>query len=460
MEKAAIYTRISKDPHGEGLGVGRQEEDCRALCERNGWTPIVYCDNDRSAWDSRKIRPAFTAMIEAVRAGEINIIVAWHPDRLLRQTRELVSFIDLVNGRPGIEVQTVTAGKYDLTTPSGRFNARMLGAYMEFESDHKSARIRRKLQANAATGRHHGGMRPYGYNDDRVTLRRDEAAVVVEATKRILAGEAIKSIMRDFNRRGLRTATGREWQDITVRQVVLRPRNAAKSVHHGVIVGDGAWEPILSLEDFYSVTALLNNPVRRTSPGRGGKVHLLSGIARCGVCGDVVGVGQGKRYKGVSRSTYRCRSKSCVSRDKDTLDDLVTRWVLGRLASSDAAMLLLDDDNDARSAVRQVEELNQRLADAAQAYAAGAITIAQMTMVTAAMEPQLEMAQQRASTPFRAHLLDGLVGAADVEKEWESIDPVRRRAIVRLLVNVKIHPTHRGPGFNSRDVEITLRSSS
>lgn len=84
-------------------------------------------------------------MIEAVRAGEINIIVAWHPDRLLRQTRELVSFIDLVNGRPGIEVQTVTAGKYDLTTPSGRFNARMLGAYMEFESDHKSARIRRKL---------------------------------------------------------------------------------------------------------------------------------------------------------------------------------------------------------------------------------------------------------------------------------------------------------------------------
>jgi site-specific DNA recombinase len=36
MEKAAIYTRISKDPHGEGLGVGRQEEDCRALCERNG----------------------------------------------------------------------------------------------------------------------------------------------------------------------------------------------------------------------------------------------------------------------------------------------------------------------------------------------------------------------------------------------------------------------------------------
>jgi site-specific DNA recombinase len=46
--KAGIYTRISDDTEGEGLGVARQEQDCRALCERKGWTVAdVYPDNDR-----------------------------------------------------------------------------------------------------------------------------------------------------------------------------------------------------------------------------------------------------------------------------------------------------------------------------------------------------------------------------------------------------------------------------
>ncbi|MER5688882.1 hypothetical protein [Streptomyces sp. NPDC002205] len=34
--RAAIYCRISQDRGGAGLGVARQEEDCRALCARLG----------------------------------------------------------------------------------------------------------------------------------------------------------------------------------------------------------------------------------------------------------------------------------------------------------------------------------------------------------------------------------------------------------------------------------------
>jgi site-specific DNA recombinase len=34
---AAIYCRISDDREGTGLGVDRQEEDCRALAQRKGW---------------------------------------------------------------------------------------------------------------------------------------------------------------------------------------------------------------------------------------------------------------------------------------------------------------------------------------------------------------------------------------------------------------------------------------
>jgi hypothetical protein len=52
--RAAIYVRISSDRTGAGLGVARQEEDCRALCERLGWQVVrVYPDNDVSAYSGK-----------------------------------------------------------------------------------------------------------------------------------------------------------------------------------------------------------------------------------------------------------------------------------------------------------------------------------------------------------------------------------------------------------------------
>jgi DNA invertase Pin-like site-specific DNA recombinase len=48
--RAAVYVRISSDRVGAGLGVARQEEDCRGLYDRLGWQVArVYSDNDVSA---------------------------------------------------------------------------------------------------------------------------------------------------------------------------------------------------------------------------------------------------------------------------------------------------------------------------------------------------------------------------------------------------------------------------
>ena len=89
MAGAAVYCRISQDREGAGLGVTRQEADCRALCERRGWTVVeVYTDNDVSAY-SGKPRPNWARLIEDVRAGHIGAIVGWHVDRLTRSPREL-----------------------------------------------------------------------------------------------------------------------------------------------------------------------------------------------------------------------------------------------------------------------------------------------------------------------------------------------------------------------------------
>lgn len=79
MKRAAVYCRTSRDAEQEGLGVARQEEDCRALVAREGWTLVEppYVDNDISASTlSKKTRPAYEAMLAAARAGQVDVIVA------------------------------------------------------------------------------------------------------------------------------------------------------------------------------------------------------------------------------------------------------------------------------------------------------------------------------------------------------------------------------------------------
>jgi site-specific DNA recombinase len=62
--RAAIYCRISRDRIGAGLGVERQETECRELAARLGWTvAVVYVDNDISAY-SGKARPGYRALLE------------------------------------------------------------------------------------------------------------------------------------------------------------------------------------------------------------------------------------------------------------------------------------------------------------------------------------------------------------------------------------------------------------
>ncbi|MCI0345339.1 MAG: recombinase family protein, partial [Chloroflexi bacterium] len=172
-------------------------------------------------------------MLAAVEADEVDAIVAWHPDRLHRSPKELERFIDLVEATR-TKVRTVTAGTYDLTTPSGRMQARIVGATARYESEHKSERLRSKHRELAQAGKvAGGGTRPFGYKPDRLRLDRGEAKLVREAVDRIVAGEPLRSVVRDWTARDVRTVTGRPWAPHTFRRMVSSARIAGWREHHG-----------------------------------------------------------------------------------------------------------------------------------------------------------------------------------------------------------------------------------
>jgi Resolvase, N terminal domain len=111
MTRAAIYVRISDDREGLAVGVKRQEADCRALVEqRPGWEVTeVYDDNDISATNRRKVRPAYRRMLDDLREARVDALVAYRSSRFHRRTRELDQLIDLVEDRR-VEIATVVSG--------------------------------------------------------------------------------------------------------------------------------------------------------------------------------------------------------------------------------------------------------------------------------------------------------------------------------------------------------------
>ena len=82
--RCVIYVRISRDKTGGGLGVARQEADCRALAARHGLIVLhVYVDNDMSAY-SGKPRKGYRKLMADIEHGRTDVVVAWHGDRLHR----------------------------------------------------------------------------------------------------------------------------------------------------------------------------------------------------------------------------------------------------------------------------------------------------------------------------------------------------------------------------------------
>lgn len=459
--RASIYTRISADD-GTGLGVERQERDCRDLAARLGWdVEGVYCDNDVSATRS-KVRPAYQRMLQAVEAGRSTGIIVWDVDRLTRTPRELEDVIDFAD-RHGLRLASV-GGEIDLSTEQGRLTARMKGSVARYEVEQSSRRLKRKHDELAAAGRP-SGKPAYGYTRTRVdgvptdVVNPAEAAVIRECTQRVLAGEGLWRIVKDLNRRGVTTNTGGPWATQTMRRMLLRPRNAGLRTHRGQIVGPAAWEPIIDRATYDRLVAKLTDPKRRTS-NRGTEVrYLLSNLARCGVCGGrVVGTAEFVYSYRTFPHRYACNHAGChkVSRRMAPVDEVVEGVIVG-LLERDGLRLLGGDPSAAETARRRIEAVEARLALAADQFADGAITAEQLTRITARLRPEADrergLLARYQPSPELARFATSPAAA------WAAASVETRRAIVDMLAEVTIQPQGPGREFDPALIEFTWRWS-
>lgn len=464
---AAIYCRISDDREGRKAGVRRQQEDCEALAKRRRWKVAgIYVDNDVSAW-SGKSRPQYRRMLSDIKAGLVDGVVVWHQDRLVRHPKELEEFFEICDAAAVREMATVT-GDIDLGTDDGRFHARILGAVARKESDDKSRRIRRKMEELAKEGRGKGGgTRPFGFNEDRVTINKSEAKLIRQAATRVLAGESIRGICRDWTTKGIPTVSGGIWNPSVVKRILTAPRTAGLREHGGVIVAEAEWKPILTREQYERLNLVLGDPRRRKNGAGSARKYLLTGHIYCAVC-DAKLVARPKQD---GRRCYCCAKgpgfKGCgkIRSLSEPIEELVAESIFAAMDFSSVDRALKRQDGSMSTerrlldAIRVEEEALDQLAR--DFYAERVLSRSEFLAAKRAIEAKIEDARSELSKIESGRVfMDFPRSERALRAAWGERGLEWRRTVVdAVLEKVVLHPAVKGRNFfDPNRVEVIFRA--
>lgn len=473
FQRGATYERISKADDGDEDGVIRQGEDTADLAARRN-IPIQgrrFSDNDKSATHG-KHRPDYERLMEAVKRGEVDVIIVYMLGRLWRNRKERADGIEILRTH-GVSVLCVKGPELDLTTAAGRLLAGLLGEVDTFEVEQMSEREQREMRQRVERGQVPTGPRCFGYTIDGSEVIDHEAAEVRKMHEALAAGATLSGIAAELNKREIPNRNGRPWSHNSVRNLLLNERYAGLREYHGTLY-PGKWPTIVSEDQWRQAVAVLTDPSRRTSPGPARK-WLLSGLARCGVCNDGTTVTSAQRgITGKKREyerTYKCRGKTKhLSRRAEPIDMLIAGTEPGEplglvpqlLLKRDAASLLMDDERpDMDELTAKAAALRARLKTMTDAFADDDEADAfEFRRAVRRVKERLAEVEQQMTSPARAAVLGELVRADDVVAAWEAAPLHHKRAVVDLLMTVTIHRA--GPGrkpFDPRSVEIVPKIS-
>jgi DNA invertase Pin-like site-specific DNA recombinase len=396
-----------------------------------------------------------------VQSKEVDVLVTWEASRA---SRDLAAYVELRELCATAGVLWSYSGRtFDLSSTGDRFTTGLDALLAEREAGEIAHRVQRAIRANAVAGRPHG-RRLFGYRRvyDESTgalLRQephpDEAPIVVEVFRTYLGGKGPRTIARELNEAGRPTSTGAAWKDVQIRRMLKTHSYAARRQHQGKVIGPADWPAIIDAETFDRVQARLEEAKAR-HPRIRGEARLLSGVARCGVCGGRVGVYHDRGR----RKVYGCKQGFCVARDLAKLDGFVFGIVVELLSRPNAADALAGSpaiDHD--PARERVAELRSQLDEAVDEFAAGKLSGALLAKVEQRLQPQIDAAEREARRSFVGIDID--VPDTDLDSWWDGLSAeVRREVVSALLASVTIQPTGRGRRtFDPAAVKIEFRSS-
>lgn len=328
---AIIYAAKSSEDVRESIPT--QVKDAEGMATRQGLTVEgVYTDEAATAYHGSRGKGLVDAREHAEalarERGECSLIVQ-HTDRLARGDgvagQHLVE-VALWARKAGVRLRSVE----DDQTGESLLMAVVMGDRNHEDSRRKGAAVRAGQRRAIERGEWRGGILAAGYavqrdvdERGRVTrqiVKHPEDAVIFDLIWALAAeGISAQSIELHLGRRGYSTRPVRKgekprpFDSTRILKVLNNPFYSGRARWGDELI-PGDWPVYVSVEDFQRLKAEreTRKPSTQRPVGRPVERVLLSGVARCAVCGDGMHAISRRKWKG--DEVIRRRAYICVKR--------------------------------------------------------------------------------------------------------------------------------------------------
>ena len=282
QQKYFLYARKSTDVEDKQvLSIEAQLAELRKFAADNHLYTVDTIIEKQSA----KVpgRPKFGSMLKRIEAGEASGIIAWHPDRLARNSvdgGQIVYLLDQTHLQalkfPTFWFENTSQGKFMLSIAFGQ---------SKYYVDNLSENTKRGLRQKVRRGER-PGLAPFGYiNDVRtktVIVDKRQAPVIVEAFELYAKGASrLEDIAVFLASKGIVTSSGKQFPKDQVKRLLTNPFYYGHFRYAGEI-HEGKHTAIMSKKLFDQVQVTL---VRRGRPQKGATApQVFCGLLRCATC--------------------------------------------------------------------------------------------------------------------------------------------------------------------------------
>lgn len=367
----AVYARVSTEEQARnGYSLQDQIRECR----KRAGSELVEEYIDEGVSGEVLDRPQLSRLRMDVSQGRISKVLCLDPDRLSRKLMNQLILSEEIEKKAEL---IFVNGEYN-QTPEGRLFYQLRGAISEFEKAKINERMSRGRREKARQGRVVRDYSIYGYNYNpkaqQLSIHPFEAEIVKTIfhcfTCQNEEASGINGIARYLTEQGIPTKRGaKEWHRQVVRQILMNRAyigqfyqnrwncegmlgNKFKAPDDQIPLRQRPSEewilvscpPIIDKEVFFYAQQLLDESRRRWA-GKSRNSYLLSGLVRCGLCGNTMTGRKSKNWGSPIleycdiKGTAGTKNRGCGTRMKaDVLEDLVWDQVLKQLKTCDTAL--------------------------------------------------------------------------------------------------------------------------